>query len=99
LARSDREALKKRIVNYYLNKANKVKNDTVNHFKKKKVIERSIYYIISHHEHYKTTFHIPRSGRPQKLRPCKVQRLVKFFKNLGGKSQRVGDRKFNICNQ
>ena len=37
MARSDREVAKKKVVNYYLNIANKVKNDTVNHFKKEKV--------------------------------------------------------------
>ena len=39
---SDREVPKKRIVNYYINIANKVKNDTVNHLKKEKVPKRSI---------------------------------------------------------
>ena len=84
MARSDREALKKRIVNYYLNIANKVKNDTVNHFKKEKVPERSIYNIISHYQKYKTTLDLLRCGRPQKLRPGKVKRLVKSFKNRDG---------------
>ena len=96
MARSDREALKKLIVNYYLNIANKVKKDTVNHFKKEKVPESSIYSIISHYEKHKTTSDLPRSGRPQKLGPGEVKRLVKSFKNRDGKSQRLEAKKFNI---
>lgn len=99
MARSDREALKKRIVNYYLNIANKVKNDTVNHFKKEKVPERNIYNIISRYEKYKTTLDLPRCGRPQKLRPRQVKHLVKSFKNRDGKSQILEAKKFNISQQ
>ena len=96
MARSDREALKKRILNYYLNIAKKVKIDTVNHFKKEKVPERSIYNIISHYEQHKTTSDLTRRGRPQKLGPGEVKHLVKSFKNRDGKSLRVEGRKFNI---
>ena len=99
MARSDREALKKRIVNYYLNIAKKVKIDTVNHFKKEKVPERSIYNIISHYEQQKTTSDLPRRGRPQKLGPGEVKLLVKSFKNRDSKILRVEGRKFNISHQ
>ena len=99
MARSDREALKKRIVNHNLNIAKKKKIDTVNHFKKEKVPERTIYQVITNYENNKITQDLPRSGRPQKLAPAKVKRLVKSFKNRDGKSQRVEAQKFNITQQ
>ena len=96
MARSDRKVLKKKVVNYYLKIANKVKNDTVNHFKKEKVPERSTYSIISHYEKYKTTLDLPRCCRPQKLWPRQVKRLVKSFKNRDGKSQRLEEKKLTF---
>lgn len=97
MGRPEREALKNRIVNYYLKISGSDKNATVKHFKAEKIPERTIYSIIQTYERNKTSKDLPRCGRPRKLGTREVKRLVNSFKNRDGKSQRVEAKKFNVC--
>ncbi len=97
MTRSEREALKSRIVTFFLDIAKGNKKSTVLHFKKENIPERTIYYVISRYLQTKTTKDQPRSGRPSKLNDLESRKLIKMFKNKDGISQRVAAKKFNVC--
>ena len=92
----EREALKKRIVNYFFDVASCDKNATVKHFKQEKIPERTIYFITSRYFRTNTTEDLLRSGRPLKLGTQKIRQLIKSFNNRDGKSQRVERKNFRF---
>ena len=67
MTRFERDCLKSRIVQHYINVANRQKKITVNHFLQEKVPRRTIYYIIKRYEESGAIVDKPRSGRPKKL--------------------------------
>ena len=50
MTRFERDCLKSRIVQHYINVANRQKKIAVNHFLQEKVPRRTIYYIIKRYE-------------------------------------------------
>ena len=99
MGRPEREALKNRIVNYYLKISDNDKSATVKHFKAENIPESTIYSIIQTYERNKTFKDLPRCGRPRKLGTREVKRLVNSFKNRDGKSLRVEAKKFSVCHK
>ena len=54
MTKSKRESLQKRIVQFYLNAANRKKNLTVNHFLNEKIPRRTLYNVITKYEECET---------------------------------------------
>lgn len=92
MAKVDREALQKRIVNFYL-KNEKNKSMTVFHFKQEKIPPKTVYSILAKYDKCGTVGDLPRSGRPPKLDVNKVGRM---FNNKDGVSQRKAARIFKV---
>ena len=67
MARINREQLQKRLVQHYVNVANKQKQITVNHFVQEKIPRQAIYSIIRKYEESGYVGDKPRSGHPKKL--------------------------------
>ena len=63
----NREQLQKRLVQHYVNIANKQKQITVNHFVQEKIPCQTVYSIIGKYEESGYVGDKPRSGRPKKL--------------------------------
>ena len=63
----ERDCLKIRIVQHYINVTNRQNKITVKHFLQDKVRRRTIYYIIKRYEEYDTIVDKPRFSRPKKL--------------------------------
>ena len=67
MARINREQLQKRVVQHYVNVANKQKQITVNHFVQEKIPRQTIYSIIRKYEESDYVGDKLRSARPKKL--------------------------------
>ena len=63
----NREQLQKRVVQRYVNEANKEKQITVNHFVQEKIPRQTIYSIIRKYEESGYVADRPRSTHPKKL--------------------------------
>ena len=99
MTKVDREALQKRIVNFYLSNSTYGKVYTANHFKKEGVCERTIYSIITKYEKHGVTGDLSRSGRPAKMNKNKVKRLENMVNNKSGIGQRTLGSKFGVKQQ
>lgn len=98
MGRLEREALKSRIVNFFLDH-NCSKTATVSHFQKERIPRRTIYSIIVVYQLEQSTKDAPRSGRPRKLQRHEVKRLKSTFNHKTGCSLRASARKFNVSHQ
>ena len=96
MTRFERDCLKSRIVQHYINVANRQKKITVNHFLQEKVPLRTIYYIIKRYEESDTIVDKPRSGRPTKLTTGQLTRLKRLVNNKTGISLRWLSSKFKV---
>ena len=96
MTRFERDCLKSRIVQHYINVANRQKKITVNHFLQEKVQRRTIYYIIKRYEESDTIVDKPRSGRPKKLTTGQLTRLKRLVNNKTGISLRRLSSKFKV---
>jgi hypothetical protein len=96
MTRQEREALAKRVRNFYEDAANKSVKTTVNFFKKQNIPERTIRYILKKYLVYGTTEFLPRSGRPFKLSDKQVDAMVKSINNKTGVSQREIARRYKV---
>ena len=67
--------LQKRVVQHYVNVANKQKQITVNHFVQEKIPRQTIYSTIRKYEESGYAADKPRSGRPKKLSRGQLTRL------------------------
>ena len=76
--RINREQLQKRVVQHYVNVANKQKQITVNHFVQEKIPRQTIYSIIRKYEESGYVGDKPRSGRPKKLSRGQLTRLKRL---------------------
>ena len=92
----ERDCLKSRIVQHYINVANRQKKITVNHFLQEKVPRRTIYYIIKRYEESDTIVDKPRSGRPKKLTTGQLTRLKRLVNNKTDISLRRLSSKFKV---
>lgn len=99
MARIDREQLQKRIVQHYINVANKHKNITVNHFLQEKIPRQTIYSIIKRYEESGYVADKPRSGRPKKLSRGQLTRLKRLVNKKTGISLRRIGPKFKVSYQ
>jgi len=88
MTRDEREALSRRICNFYCDSANKSVKTTVNYFIKQNIPRQTIYYILNKYLKYGITKDRPRSGRPLKLSDEKIKDIVKLVNNRTGVSQR-----------
>ena len=89
MIKSERESLQKRIVQFYLNVANRKKNLTVNHFLNEKIPRRTIYNVITKYEECGHIGDKKRSGHPKKLSSKHISRLKNFANHNTGISLRV----------
>lgn len=99
MTKSEREALQKRIVQFYLEIANKKKNITVNHFAKEKIHRQTVYSIIKKYEDSENVGDKPRSGRPRKLNKTQMSRLRRRVDHKTGVSLRRLGSKFRVNHQ
>ena len=67
MAHINREQLQKRLVQHYVNVANKQKQITINHFVPEKIPHQIIYSTIRKYEESGYVGDKPRSGRPKNL--------------------------------
>ena len=98
MVKVDREALQKRIVNFYNSNIDKGKIYTVNHFFIEKVPSSTVYSILAKYERFGVVGDLPRSGRKPKMDKKKVKRLYEMYANQDGKSQRSSAKVF-VVNQ
>jgi transposase len=96
MTRSERESMQKRIVNFYLNIANKKKNVTVDHFLKEKIPRQTIYSIIKKYEKCGYVGDKPRSGGPKKLCRRQMTRLNDLVNHKTRVSLRQLASKFQV---
>ena len=78
MVRINREQLQKRLVQHYVNVANKQKQITVHHFVQEKIPRQTIYSIIRKYEESGYVGDKPRSGRPKKLSRGQLTRLKRL---------------------
>ena len=79
-----REQLQKRVVQHYVNVANKQKQITVNHFVQEKIPRQTIYSIIKKYEESGYVGDKPRSGHPKKLSREQLTRLKRLVNKRTG---------------
>jgi transposase len=96
MARLEREYLSKRIVQHYLNIADREKRITVNHFLKEKIPRSTIYDIIEKYEESGVVGDKPRTGRPKKLSVQQLIRLKHLTDQKTGISLRQIAPKFDV---
>jgi transposase len=96
MTKVDREALAKRIVSFYANKAGLSKSLTCQHFTREGIPRTTIYNIIAKYEKYGKYEDLPRSGRPPKINTQKVKRLEKMVNNTSGIGQSTLANKFGV---
>ena len=99
MTKSETESLQKRIVQFYLNVANRKKNLTVNHFLNKKIPRRTIYNVIMKYEECGHRGDKKRSSRPKKLSSKHISRLKNFAKHNTGISLRLLASKFRVSHE
>ncbi|CAF1365122.1 unnamed protein product [Rotaria sordida] len=96
MTRSEREHQAKRIVQHYVNVANRQKKVTVNHFLQEQIPRPTIYSIIKKFEEFGVVGDKSRSGRPSKLSKRKLTRLKRLTDQKTGISLRQIAPKFDI---
>lgn len=96
MTRDEREALSKRICNFYHDSANNSVKTTVNFFIKQNIPRSTIYYILTKYLKCGITKDEPRTGRPLKISNKKLNNLVKSINNRCGLSQRKMARRFRV---
>jgi hypothetical protein len=98
--KSNQEALRERVYNYYLLHRAEGKLFTVNHFKTESISQSGIYNIIQRAENESGHERVQGSGRIAKImtKP-NVRRLEAFFDHKDGVSQHQAARKFNCTQQ
>ena len=88
MARINREQLQKRLVQHYVNVANKQKQIIVNHFVQEKIPRQTIYSIIRKYEESGYVGDKPRSTGPKKLSLGQLTRLKRLVNKRTGISLR-----------
>ena len=96
MTRSEREYLAKRIVQHYVNIADRQKKITVNHFLQERIPRPTIYRIIKKFEESDVIGDKPRSGRPDKLSKQQLTRLKRLTDQKTDISLRKIARKFDV---
>lgn len=99
MTKSERGHLQKRIVQHYINVANKNESFTVNHFAEGKICRRTLYSIIQKYEDSGHVADRPRSGRPKKLCRGKLSRLKRLVNHKTELSSQRLPSKFEVSHQ
>ncbi|CAF3226421.1 unnamed protein product [Rotaria socialis] len=99
MTKSERESLQKRIIQFYVNVANKKKNLTVNHFLKEEIPRRTIYNVITNYDECGHIGDKQRSGRPRKLNSKAINRLKNLANHHTGISLRVLASKCRVSHE
>ena len=84
MARINREQLQKRVVQHFVNIANKQKQITINHFVQEKIPRQTIYSITRKYEESGYVDDKPRSGRPKNLSHRQLTRLKRLVNKRTG---------------
>ncbi len=96
MTKAEREALQKRIKNYYNQHSGRSKAAVVNHFKEEGILPASVYYTLKKYEESNCVGDLMRSGRPPKITKKKVKRLQKLVNNKDGISQKSLALNFSV---
>ena len=88
MVRINREQLQKRVVQHYVNVANKQKQITVNRFVQEKIPRQNIYSTIRKYEESAYVGDKPRSSSPKKLSRGQLTRLKRLVNKRTGISLR-----------
>ena len=96
MTRSEREYLAKRIVQHYVNIADRQKKITVNHFLQERIPRPTIHRIIKKFEESSVISNKPRGGRPDKLSKQQLTRLKRLNDQKTGISLRKIAPKFDV---
>ena len=96
MSRINREQLQKRLVQHYVNVANKQKQITGNHFVEEYIPRQTVYSIIRKYEESDYVGDKPRSGRPNKLSRGQLTRLKRLVNKRTGISMRRLAPRFKV---
>ena len=96
MAHINREQLQKRLVQHYVNVANKQKQITGNHFVEEYIPRQTIYSIISKYEESDYVGDKPRSSRPKNLSRGQLTRLKHIVNKRTGISLRQLAPRFKV---
>ena len=99
MAPINREQLQKRVVQHYVNVANKQKQITINHFVQEKVPHQTIYSIISKYEESGYVGAKPRFSHPKNLSRGQLTRLKHLVNKRTGISLRRLVPRFKLSYQ
>ena len=99
MAKSERESLQKRIVQFYLSVANRKKNLTVNHFLNEKIPRRIIYNVITKYEECDHIGDKKRSGRSKEPSSKHISQLKNFSNHNTDISWRLLASKFRVSHE
>ena len=99
MARINRAQLQKRLVQHYVNVANKQKQITANHSVQEKIPRQTIYSIIRKYEESGHVGDKPRSGRPKKLSLGQLTGLKRLVNKRTGISLRRLVPRFKVSYQ
>ncbi|CAF3519210.1 unnamed protein product [Rotaria socialis] len=92
MTRINREQLQKRIVQHYINIANKKRRIKIKHFLQEKIPRQTTYSIINKYENSAYVGDKPRSGRPKKLSRGKLTKLKRLVnKKTSSKIRIISD--------
>ena len=86
MTKAEREALQKRIVNYYNQHSGRSKAVVVKHFKEEGILPASVYYTLKKYEEFNCVGDLLRSGRPPKITNKRLQKLVNNKDGISQKS-------------
>lgn len=96
MTRAEREALSRRVCNFYHDSANNQVKTTVNYFVKQNIPRRTVYFILKKYLQYGMNRDRPRSGRPSKLSDQNLKAIVRSVNDRSGVSQRKIARRFQV---
>ena len=99
MAHINQEQLQKRVVQHYVDVANKQKQITVNHFVQEKIPRQTIYSIIRRYEESGYVGDKSRSRRPKKLSRGQLTRLKRLVNKRTGISLRWLAPRFKVSYQ
>jgi transposase len=96
MKKDEREALRLRVANFYIDTACGNLKTTWNFFKKEGFCYSTIHRIIKRYVQFKTTKDLPRSGRPQELSNKQMKTMELTLNNKSDISHQILSRRYNV---
>ena len=96
MTRAEREALSRRVCNFYHDSANNQVKTTVNYFLKQNIPRRTVYFILKKHLLYEINHDRPRSGHPSEFSDQNLKAIVRSVNDRCSVSQRKIARRFQV---